>query len=79
MFHFILLQTKRGFDILIGPVNSPALDKDTPLIRVGFRQVPMPQHLRVFQAFHFFQFDAAVNRRLNWSLLGRPRIRLKSD
>ena len=33
-------QTKHGFDIRIGPVSLTSLDKDTPLVRVGFRQVP---------------------------------------
>ena len=32
-----------------------------------------------FLAFHFFQFNVEVNQCLNWALLGRPKIRLKSD
>ena len=42
VFHFVSFQTKHGFDIGIGPVsfNLTSLDKDTPLVRDGFRQVP---------------------------------------
>ena len=42
VFHFVSFQTKHRFDIRIGPVrfNLTSLDKDTPLVRVGFRQVP---------------------------------------
>ena len=56
VFHFVSFQIKHGFDIRIGLVsfNLTSLDKDTPLVRVGFRQVPI-----------FFQFDAAINQRLN--------------
>ena len=67
IFHFISFQTKHGFDIGIGPVsfNLAALDKDTPLVWVGFRQVPF-----------FFQFDAAVNQHLNWKTKKKTKIRL---
>ena len=65
MVHFVSFQTKHGFDVGIG--NLTSLEKDHLLFEL------------VSDRYHFFQFDAAVNRRLNWALFGRPRIRLKSD
>ena len=40
-FRFVSFQTKHGFDVGIGPVsfNLTSLDKETPLVQVGFRQV----------------------------------------
>ena len=42
VFYFVSFQTKHGFDIRTGPVsfNLTSLEKDTPLVQVGFRKVP---------------------------------------
>ena len=58
-----VFQTKHGFDIGIGPLLTR--------IHLLFELVS--------DRYHFFQFDAVVNRHLNWALLGRPRKRPKSD